>query len=87
MAAAAIRVLVVDDDRFVQALTALLSGPRFDLVGVARNGEEGVQQALLLRPDIVTMDIDMPALDGVAATKRLLESQPRRRPLGVLARL
>lgn len=70
---APIRVLICDDDEtFRQALRLLLDGDeRIEIVGNAPNGEEAVKMALLHRPDIVTMDIQMPVMDGVEATKQL----------------
>ena len=68
-----IRVLIADDQPlFAKALEALLSGePGIEVVGRARNGEEAVEQALALEPDVILMDIAMPVLDGVEATKRI----------------
>jgi DNA-binding NarL/FixJ family response regulator len=68
-----VRVLIVDDDEtFRQALRLLLDGDeRIEVIGQAANGEKAVKLALLHRPDIVTMDIQMPVMDGVEATKQL----------------
>jgi two-component system, NarL family, nitrate/nitrite response regulator NarL len=68
-----IRVLIADDHRlFVEALEAILAiDPRLEVLGRASNGEEAVEQALRLEPDVVLMDIAMPVLDGVEATKRI----------------
>jgi DNA-binding NarL/FixJ family response regulator len=68
-----IRVLIADDHRlFVQALEAILaSDERLEVVGRARDGEEAVEQALRLEPDVILMDIAMPVVDGVEATKRI----------------
>jgi DNA-binding NarL/FixJ family response regulator len=68
-----IRVLIADDHRlFAEALDAILaSEPGFEVVGRARNGEEAVDQALALEPDVILMDIAMPIVDGVEATKRI----------------
>ena len=73
MSAATIRVLIADDHRlFAEALEAILGAePEIEVVGRARNGEEAVAQALELKPDVVLMDIAMPVVDGVEATKRL----------------
>jgi DNA-binding NarL/FixJ family response regulator len=68
-----IRVLIADDHRlFAEALEAILaSEPDMEVVGRARNGEEAVEQATALKPDVILMDIAMPGLDGVEATKRI----------------
>jgi two-component system, NarL family, nitrate/nitrite response regulator NarL len=68
-----IRVLIADDHRlFAEALNAILaSEPGIEVVGRARNGEEAVDQAVALEPDVILMDIAMPVVDGVEATKRI----------------
>ncbi len=75
---APIRVLVVDDHRiFVEGLTAVLGrDDRFDVVGSASSGHEAVALARETAAEVVLMDMSMPVLDGVAATRRLLEAQP-----------
>jgi DNA-binding NarL/FixJ family response regulator len=77
MSAATIRVLIADDHRlFAEALEAILGAePEIEVVGRARNGEEAVVQALKLKPDVVLMDIAMPGVDGVEATKRIRREQ------------
>jgi DNA-binding NarL/FixJ family response regulator len=72
-----IRVLIADDHRlFAEALEAILGAePEIEVVGRARNGEEAVSQALELRPDVILMDIAMPVVDGVEATKRIRRKQ------------
>ena len=75
--AATIRVLIADDHRlFAEALDAILATePQIEVVGHARNGEEAVEQALSLEPDVILMDIAMPGVDGVEATKRIRKKQ------------
>ena len=67
------RVLLVDDDRpFAESVAAML-GPdaRLDVVGIATDGGEAVDLASSLQPDLVLMDIAMPGVDGVEATRRI----------------
>ena len=68
-----IRVLVCDDQDLVRAgyVTILSAQPDFEVVGQAADGIAAVEQARLLHPDIVIMDIRMPLLDGIEATRRL----------------
>jgi DNA-binding NarL/FixJ family response regulator len=79
------RVLVVDDHLlFAEMLTlALELGGHFEVVGHARNGREAVELAAWSRPDVVVMDLQMPVLDGVAATPRVLAAAPRARVIMV----
>jgi DNA-binding NarL/FixJ family response regulator len=71
-----IRVLLADDQALVRGgFRSILEGqPDMEVVGEAADGAEAVELALATRPDVVVMDIRMPRLDGIAATRRLLES-------------
>jgi DNA-binding NarL/FixJ family response regulator len=73
------RILVAEDDEeFLSALSALLEAdPRFEVCGRARNGRECVELARALEPDAVVIDIEMPMMDGVEATRALLRREPR----------
>jgi DNA-binding NarL/FixJ family response regulator len=73
-----VRVLVVDDDPdFVEAAKlSLAADRRIEVVGGATSGEEAVRQAAALRPEVVAMDVVMPGLDGLQATRLILEDQP-----------
>ena len=72
-----IKVLIADDDEFIrEGLLQLLDEDlAIEVVGSATNGEEAIEQAGTLKPDVVVMDLSMPALDGVAATKQILNAR------------
>jgi DNA-binding NarL/FixJ family response regulator len=74
-----IRVLLVDDDQLMRAgLRAVLSSDEtIEVVGEAGDGRDAVYRTRLLRPDIVLMDIRMPDLDGIAATREVLGVAPQ----------
>jgi two-component system chemotaxis response regulator CheB len=77
---APIRVLVADDSATLRAaLVALLAeDPALQIVGQAADGVEAVEKARVLRPDVITMDVNMPRLDGLGATAAIMTHSPAR---------
>jgi len=73
-----IRILIVDDSAFMRkALSMMLeSDPMIKVIGTARNGEEGVAKVKQLKPDLVTMDVEMPRMDGLTALRQIMASEP-----------
>ena len=73
-----IKVLIVDDSAFMRKLIAdfLSEEPRITVIGTARNGEDGIKKIKELKPDVVTLDVEMPVLNGISALKRIMEENP-----------
>ena len=73
-----IRILVADDHAGFRSGVAALLGTQTGLVlvGEAERGDDAVAQALALQPDVVLMDLNMPGLDGIAATRRIVDTSP-----------
>ncbi|WP_306520447.1 chemotaxis response regulator protein-glutamate methylesterase [Rheinheimera sp.] len=72
-----IKVLVVDDSSFFRRrLTEILAGDmEITVIGTANNGKEAVEKAMELKPDVITMDVEMPVMDGIAAVREILKQQ------------
>lgn len=73
-----VSVLVVDDSGFFRKrLTEILSASgQIQVVGAATNGREGVELAEKLRPDVITMDYEMPVMDGISAVREIMKKHP-----------
>lgn len=74
----AIRVLVVDDSSFFRRRVSEIinSESRLEVIDVATNGKEAVEKAKRLKPDVITMDVEMPVLDGISAVRQIMADNP-----------
>lgn len=72
------KVLVVDDSAFMRKLISdfLSEHPLLEVVGTARNGKEAVEKAIVLKPDVITMDVEMPVMDGLQALQEIMSLHP-----------
>ena len=80
-----IRILLADDHQLVRQGFRLIleSQPDMEVVGEAGNGREAIEAAETLRPDVIVMDVTMPGLNGIEATRRIREKAPGVRVLGL----
>jgi two-component system chemotaxis response regulator CheB len=74
----AVKVLVVDDSGFFRRRVSeiLSADPGIQVVGTATNGREAIDQALALKPDVITMDYEMPTMDGITAVRHIMQRCP-----------
>jgi two-component system chemotaxis response regulator CheB len=73
-----IKVLVVDDSAFMRIIISdmLNTDPEIKVIGEAKNGLEGLEMAKTLSPDVITMDVEMPKMNGIEAVKQMMAEQP-----------
>ncbi len=78
------KLMVVDDSRIAQLqLQEALSGTEYEVISCCQNGEEAIKQYDAVQPDLVTMDIVMPGIDGLDAARLLMQAHPDARVLMV----
>jgi two-component system chemotaxis response regulator CheB len=73
-----VNVLIVDDSAFMRKSLSIMleSDPGIKIIGTARDGLDGYEKAKLLRPDIITMDVEMPRMDGLTALEKIMKDCP-----------
>ncbi|MFO7818981.1 MAG: response regulator [Halanaerobacter sp.] len=70
-------ILITDDANFMRTMLAkIVEDNGYEVVGKAENGEDAIQKYKEVEPDLVTMDITMPGMDGIEATKNIIEYDP-----------
>src|SRR5947199_10174522 len=74
-----IRVLIVDDSAFMRKVlqSIVAADPQLEVCGEARDGRDAVTQTETLKPDVISMDINMPHVDGLQATEIIMSSDPK----------
>ena len=74
----AIKVLVVDDSSFFRRRVSEIinKSPALEVIATANNGQEAIDMVIKHRPDVVTMDIEMPVMDGITAVKKIMATNP-----------
>lgn len=72
-----VRVLIVDDSGFFRRrLSEIITrDPRLEVIGMANNGQEAIEQVIALKPDVISMDIEMPVMDGISAVRKIMAQQ------------
>ena len=74
-----LKVLIVDDSIFIRKVLSeiIIKDPRFELVGTAMNGKEGLEKIKALNPDVITLDVEMPIMNGLEMLAILMSSNPK----------
>ena len=73
-----VKVLVVDDSSFFRRRVSEIinQDPTLEVIDTAQNGREAVEKAMRLQPDVITMDIEMPVMDGISAVREIMAKCP-----------
>ena len=73
-----IKVLIVDDSSFIRVRirTLLETSDKIKVIGIARNGMDAVHKTIILKPDVITMDINMPDISGIEAVELIMKQRP-----------
>ena len=73
-----VKIVVVDDSEFVRKATSMMleEEPSFEIVGTANNGEDAFNMVKELKPDVVTLDIEMPGISGLEVLERIMRKIP-----------
>lgn len=73
-----IKVLVVDDSSFMRKIISdiINSDPELEVIETARNGKEAIEKITIHKPDVITMDVEMPVLDGLSALEEIMKNNP-----------
>lgn len=73
-----IRIFIADDSAFMRKILSdlFMSQPDFNVLGTARNGKEAVEKIRILKPDLITMDVNMPVMDGISALEAIMKEMP-----------
>ncbi len=73
-----IKILIVDDSAFMRKSLSIMLGsdPEIEIVDTARDGLDGYEKAVKLKPDVITLDIEMPRMDGITALKKIMKDAP-----------
>lgn len=76
--ASIVNVLIVDDSAFMRKSLSIMleSDPGIKIIGTARDGLDGYEKAMALRPDVITMDVEMPRMDGLCALEKIMKDCP-----------
>ena len=79
------KILLVDDSSFMRMMLKDILKAKYEIIGEANNGQEAIEMYKKLKPDLMTIDMIMPALNGIEAVKEIIKSDPKARIVMVSA--